>query len=89
MGLWGACCIHMGTFDLEYVKVILELFCTLFTKLVRKSNTVHCRARWLKVRSLGMYVGYIVSFDVEHVKIIWDSSMYFNEKISSLKNGSS
>ena len=50
LGLGSICSMHVGTFDLEHVKVILESFSALFSKLGRNSKTAHGRAKWIKFR---------------------------------------
>ncbi len=44
-GVWDS--MHIGTFDLEHVKVISGSFSALFPKLDRDSKTAHRRVKWL------------------------------------------
>ena len=62
--------MHMCTFDLEHLRVILGSFSTLSTKLVCNSKTADCRAKQKKLGPVGLSIICMDQFDFEHVMVI-------------------
>ncbi len=57
LGLIAACGIHMGSFDLEPVKVILGSFSALFSKLAHyNSKMTNHSMKQMEICESGMYV---------------------------------
>ncbi len=45
--------MHIGSFNLEHVKVILRSIGTLFAKFAHNSKTAHCRAKLMNIGPRG------------------------------------
>ena len=79
MGLGGVYHMHVGIFDLEYVKVIGVIWCT-FSKIGPKLKNGSSYRETDENLGLGgvcnMHVGI---FDLEHVKVIWGHLVHFSE----------
>ncbi len=81
--LWASCLyvvcmwvllMHVGTFYLEHVKVILRSFGALFSKFGHNSKTPHHKSETDK--NLGVrhvYALHMRTFDLERVKVIFGS----------------